>query len=363
MLVHLGGLITVTPTVPLKTRDDLSMAYTPGGARVCQAIAACPAAGRSLTIKQNAVIRGPRRTQGRLRSAAHVRAVPRMSGRYMDLEARPLDTGDRRALVRREIRRALVRQEIRRALVRRDMRCALSNITTCRTEAHPEHIKITDDAVVQLKERAVDATDDPVAWLGGRIHRHGPRHIPEDPISALHPLRTGGVPPPGARPADSPPGDPATPMTSLPDTGLAGTPSSTRRRGPFAAAATLVGLDLAGTDARLPRQPLLQRRRTRLRRGRLTWAFVALGIAGGGLLLAFSPPFGVAATALFVGFLVVDLVLLAGHEHRSAERAMSAASRSPLGAPVPRDPRSAFRGDTASIPNVTQTSWWWSPQG
>ncbi len=57
MLVHLGGLITVTPTVPLKTRDDLSMAYTPGGARVCQAIAACPAAGRSLTIKQNGVFR------------------------------------------------------------------------------------------------------------------------------------------------------------------------------------------------------------------------------------------------------------------------------------------------------------------
>ena len=55
MLVHLGGLITVTPKVPLKTRDDLSMAYTPGVARVCQAIAADPKAARNLTIKRNSV--------------------------------------------------------------------------------------------------------------------------------------------------------------------------------------------------------------------------------------------------------------------------------------------------------------------
>ncbi len=55
MLVHLGGLITVTPKVPLKTRDDLSMAYTPGVARVCEAIAADPAAARNLTIKRNSV--------------------------------------------------------------------------------------------------------------------------------------------------------------------------------------------------------------------------------------------------------------------------------------------------------------------
>ncbi len=40
MLVHLGGLVTVVPKVALKTRDDLSMAYTPGVARVCLAIAA-----------------------------------------------------------------------------------------------------------------------------------------------------------------------------------------------------------------------------------------------------------------------------------------------------------------------------------
>ena len=37
-LVHLGGKIEIRSKVPLKTRDDLSMAYTPGVARVCLAI-------------------------------------------------------------------------------------------------------------------------------------------------------------------------------------------------------------------------------------------------------------------------------------------------------------------------------------
>ena len=39
-LLHLGGTIEVRPKIALKTRDDLSMAYTPGVARVCLAIAA-----------------------------------------------------------------------------------------------------------------------------------------------------------------------------------------------------------------------------------------------------------------------------------------------------------------------------------
>ncbi len=38
-LLHLGGKIEVVPKTPLKTRDDLSMAYTPGVARICMAIA------------------------------------------------------------------------------------------------------------------------------------------------------------------------------------------------------------------------------------------------------------------------------------------------------------------------------------
>ena len=54
-LLHLGGKIEVTSKVPLKTRDDLSMAYTPGVARVSQAIAEDPAKAWALTIKQNTV--------------------------------------------------------------------------------------------------------------------------------------------------------------------------------------------------------------------------------------------------------------------------------------------------------------------
>ncbi len=54
-LLHLGGKLEVVSKVPLKTRDDLSMAYTPGVARVCRAIADAPEKVWNLTIKQNAV--------------------------------------------------------------------------------------------------------------------------------------------------------------------------------------------------------------------------------------------------------------------------------------------------------------------
>jgi len=54
-LLHLGGKIAVRSKVPLKTRDDLSMAYTPGVARISTAIAADPSAVWTLTSKQNAV--------------------------------------------------------------------------------------------------------------------------------------------------------------------------------------------------------------------------------------------------------------------------------------------------------------------
>ena len=54
-LVHIGGKIEVTSKVPLRNRDDLSRAYTPGVARVCEAIAKNPADARRLTIKRNTV--------------------------------------------------------------------------------------------------------------------------------------------------------------------------------------------------------------------------------------------------------------------------------------------------------------------
>jgi malate dehydrogenase (oxaloacetate-decarboxylating) len=54
-LLHLGGKIEVNAKTPLKTRDDLSMAYTPGVARVCSAIFEDPQLVWNLTVKKNTV--------------------------------------------------------------------------------------------------------------------------------------------------------------------------------------------------------------------------------------------------------------------------------------------------------------------
>src|SRR6267143_459910 len=54
-LMHLGGKIEIKGKIPIKTRDDLSMAYTPGVARVCMAIHHDPEKAYTLTVKQNSV--------------------------------------------------------------------------------------------------------------------------------------------------------------------------------------------------------------------------------------------------------------------------------------------------------------------
>jgi malate dehydrogenase (oxaloacetate-decarboxylating) len=54
-LAHLGGKLTVESKVPIRHRDDLSMVYTPGVARVVKAIAEHPEDARRLTIKRNTV--------------------------------------------------------------------------------------------------------------------------------------------------------------------------------------------------------------------------------------------------------------------------------------------------------------------
>src|SRR5881397_2184746 len=54
-LMHLGGKIEVRGKMPVKTRDDLSMAYTPGVARICMAIHHDPEKAYTLTIKGNTV--------------------------------------------------------------------------------------------------------------------------------------------------------------------------------------------------------------------------------------------------------------------------------------------------------------------
>ncbi|MGN6378431.1 MAG: NAD-dependent malic enzyme [Gaiellales bacterium] len=102
-LMHLGGKIEIHNKVPVKTRDDLSMAYTPGVARVCLAIADDPDKARSLTIKQNtvAVVTDGTAVLG-LGDIGPRAAMPVMEGKAMlfkefaDIDAWPLclDTTD-----------------------------------------------------------------------------------------------------------------------------------------------------------------------------------------------------------------------------------------------------------------------------
>jgi len=54
-LMHQGGKIEVRSKTDIRSRDDLSMVYTPGVARVCRAIAADPERAFNLTIKKNTV--------------------------------------------------------------------------------------------------------------------------------------------------------------------------------------------------------------------------------------------------------------------------------------------------------------------
>ncbi len=54
-LLHLGGKIEVHSKIPLKTRDQLSMAYTPGVARICRAIHEKPEDSFKLTIRRNTI--------------------------------------------------------------------------------------------------------------------------------------------------------------------------------------------------------------------------------------------------------------------------------------------------------------------
>ncbi|MGH3666536.1 MAG: NAD-dependent malic enzyme [Egibacteraceae bacterium] len=53
--LHRGGKLEVHTRVPVRTREDLAMVYTPGVARVCSAIAANPELARTYTIKRNSV--------------------------------------------------------------------------------------------------------------------------------------------------------------------------------------------------------------------------------------------------------------------------------------------------------------------
>ena len=108
-LLHLGGKIEVSSKVPLKTRDDLSRAYTPGVARISQAIAKDPTDLRRLSIKRNtvAVVTDGSAVLG-LGNIGPGAALPVMEGkaalfkRFADVDAWPvcLDTQDVDEIVR-----------------------------------------------------------------------------------------------------------------------------------------------------------------------------------------------------------------------------------------------------------------------
>jgi malate dehydrogenase (oxaloacetate-decarboxylating) len=102
-LVHLGGKLEIVSKVPIRNRDDLSLIYTPGVARICMAIAENPEDARRLTIKRNtvAVVTDGSAVLG-LGNIGPLAAMPVMEGkaalfkRFAGIDAFPicLDTQD-----------------------------------------------------------------------------------------------------------------------------------------------------------------------------------------------------------------------------------------------------------------------------
>ena len=108
-LLHLGGKLEVRSRVRLRNRDQLSMAYTPGVARVCLALAKHPEDARNLTVKGNsvAIVTDGSAVLG-LGNIGPVAALPVMEGkaalfkRFADVNAWPicLDSNDPDEIVR-----------------------------------------------------------------------------------------------------------------------------------------------------------------------------------------------------------------------------------------------------------------------
>jgi malate dehydrogenase (oxaloacetate-decarboxylating) len=108
-LAHLGGKLTIESKLPIRNRDDLSLIYTPGVARICEAIVNDPSDARRLTIKRNtiAVVTDGSAVLG-LGNIGPLAALPVMEGkaalfkRFANIDAFPicLDTQDLEEIVR-----------------------------------------------------------------------------------------------------------------------------------------------------------------------------------------------------------------------------------------------------------------------
>ena len=148
-LMHLGGTIEMASKHPIRNRDDLSMVYTPGVARVCEAIAANPEDARRLTVKRNsvAVVTDGSAVLG-LGNIGPAAALPVMEGkaalfkRFAGIDAWPLclDTQDPDADRRDRprglpgLRRHQPRGHLRAALLRdRGAGCARSSTSRSST--------------------------------------------------------------------------------------------------------------------------------------------------------------------------------------------------------------------------------------
>jgi succinate dehydrogenase / fumarate reductase iron-sulfur subunit len=84
----------------------------------------------------------------------HAFAGPRLFIRAAELDMHPLDA-----------------RSDRKGFAQAEQGLGYCNITKCCTDVCPEHIKITDNAIIPMKERVVDRRYDPITWLGRRIFR------------------------------------------------------------------------------------------------------------------------------------------------------------------------------------------------
>ncbi|MBE1487061.1 succinate dehydrogenase/fumarate reductase iron-sulfur subunit [Plantactinospora soyae] len=94
-------------------------------------------------------------------------AGPRYFIRAAELDMHPLDT-----------------KSDRKEYAQASQGLGFCNITKCCSEVCPEHIKITDNAIIPMKERVVDRRYDPLVWLGSKIFRRGQSEgdqTPRDP--------------------------------------------------------------------------------------------------------------------------------------------------------------------------------------
>src|SRR5689334_13171462 len=101
---------------------------------------------------------------------------PRFLVRTAGLEMHPIDQADRTGYLKD------------------DGGIGFCNITKCCTEVCPEHIKITDNAIIPMKERVVDRRYDPVTWLGRKIFRRDQLDDPQTARPVPVPLSTAGSP-------------------------------------------------------------------------------------------------------------------------------------------------------------------------